>query len=65
MVHEQFYEANKDAPKLSPLVRELNWTDNITILSRTKTIEEKEFYLKLCVEEKYTERELERQINDR
>ncbi|MBC7553946.1 MAG: DUF1016 domain-containing protein [Taibaiella sp.] len=60
---KQFYETYKDSAKLSPLVRELNWTNNITILSRSKTIEEKEFYLKLCVEERYTKRELERQIN--
>ena len=60
---KQFYETYKDFPILSPLVRELNWTNNITILSRTKTIEEKEFYLKLCSEEKYTKRQLERQIS--
>ncbi|MGE8378746.1 MAG: PDDEXK nuclease domain-containing protein, partial [Sphingobacterium sp.] len=33
------------------------------IFSRTKTVEEKEFYLKLTIEEKYSSRELERQIN--
>lgn len=60
---KQFYETYKDEPKLSTLVRELNWTNNLTILSRSRTIEEKEFYLKLCAEERYTSRELERQIN--
>lgn len=60
---KQFYEVYSEFPKLSPLVRELTWTNNITILSKTKTIEEKEFYLNLSVKEKYSKRELERQIN--
>jgi predicted nuclease of restriction endonuclease-like (RecB) superfamily len=45
------------------MVREISWTNNLTTLSRAKTIEEKEFYLKLCVQERYTTRELEWQIN--
>ena len=60
---KQFYETYNDFPKLSPLVRELGWTNNLIILSRAKTAEEREFYLHLCIKEKYTSRELERQIN--
>lgn len=60
---KQFYEIYKDAPNLSPLVREISWTNNLTILSRAKSPEEKEFYLKLCIQEKYSKRELERQID--
>lgn len=60
---KQFYEAYRDAPNLSPLVREISWTNNLTILGRAKTPEEKEFYLKLCIQEKYSKRELERQID--
>jgi predicted nuclease of restriction endonuclease-like (RecB) superfamily len=60
---KQFYDAYKGATKLSPLVREISWTNNLTILTRSKTLEEKEFYLKLCIQEKYSKRELERQIN--
>ena len=60
---KQFYEAYKDQPKLSPLVRELTWTNNLHILSKTKSMEEKEFYLRLAIKEKYTKRELERQID--
>ena len=56
---KQFYEAYVDHPKLSPLVRELSWTNNLTILARTKTIEEKEFYLRISKEERYSKRELE------
>lgn len=60
---KQFYETYKDFPKLSALLREISWTNNLTILSRAKVIEEKEFYLRLCKKEKYSSRELERQIN--
>ena len=60
---KQFYEAYKDYPKLSTLLRDLSWTNNLIILSRTKSTEEREFYLRLCIQEKYSKRELERQIN--
>lgn len=61
---KQFYETYKGADeKLSPLVRQISWTNNLIILSRTKTIEEKEFYLKECIEERLSKRELNRQID--
>lgn len=60
---KQFYETYKDYPKLSALLREISWTNNLTVLSRAKTIEEQEFYLRLCSQEKYSSRELERQIS--
>ena len=60
---KQFYEAYAENEKLSPLVRELSWTNNLIIFSRTKTIEEREFYLQKALKEKYTKRELERQID--
>ncbi len=60
---KQFYETYKDFPKLSPVVREISWTHNMLIFSRCKTIEEKEFYLKLVKQENYSKRELDRQIS--
>lgn len=59
----QFYEVYSPFPKLSSLLRELTWTNNIIILSKAKSIEEKEFYINLSIKEKYSTRELERQIN--
>ncbi|WP_199757075.1 YhcG family protein [Pedobacter sp. KBW06] len=59
----QFYDVYKASPKLSPLVREISWTNNLIIFSRAKTEEEKEFYLKLCIQERYGKRELERQVS--
>jgi len=44
-------------------VTQISWTNHLLILSGTKTIEEKEFYIQLCIKEKYSKRELERQID--
>ena len=60
---KQFYETYKDFPKLSTLVREISWTNNLLIFSRCKTIEEMEFYLKIVKQENYSKRELDRQIS--
>ena len=59
----QFYETYKENEKLAPLVREINWTQNLIIMSRAKTEEAREFYLLLCSKNNYTKRELERQID--
>lgn len=58
----QLHETYSDAPKLSPLVREISWTHNTLIFSRCKAVEEQEFYLKLVKKENYSKRELDRQI---
>ncbi len=59
---KQFYEMYNENLKLSPLVRELTWTNNLLILSGSKSDEEREFYLNLTIKEKYSKRDLERQI---
>lgn len=60
---KQFYETYASYEKVSPLVTQINWTNNLLILSGTKSIEEKEFYLRLCIQENYSKRELERQLD--
>ena len=60
---KQFYEAYKDFPKLSPLVRVISWSHNLAVFSRCKTTGEREFYLTLCKQEHYSFRELDRQIS--
>lgn len=60
---KQFYETYKDFPKLSTVLREISWSHNLAIFSRCKTIEEREFYLKIAKQESYSFRELERQIS--
>lgn len=51
----QFYEAYQGDTKVSPLVTQLSWTHNLTILSRSKRPEEREFYLKMAIQEKWNE----------
>lgn len=60
---KQFYETYNQNPILSPLVRELSWSHNLLIMSKTTSEEEKLFYLKLSKQERYSKRELERQID--
>ncbi len=60
---KQFYAAYSGNTKLSALTRELSWTNNMLILSKTESAVEREFYLKLAIKEKYSSRELERQID--
>jgi len=60
---KQFYETYCADPKLSPLARELPWTHNTIIFSRCKSAEEREYYLRMCIKEHYSKRELERQIS--
>lgn len=60
---KQFYELYADDEKLSPLVREISWTNNLIILSKSKTREERDFYLQLSTKERLSKRELERQID--
>ena len=57
---KQFYETYKDKPELSKLLRENTWSNNLHIISKTKSYEEKEFYLKLASKEKYKAKELAR-----
>ena len=61
---KQFYETYRDADeKLSALLRQISWTNNLAIMSRAKSTEERLFYLTLCKNERLSSRELDRQIN--
>lgn len=56
---KQFYETYADHPELSALLRETPWTHNMIIFSRCKTLEERVFYIKNSICEKYSVRSLE------
>ena len=58
----QFYEAYQGDQKVSALLRLLPWTHNLIILSQSKRAEERDFYLRMAIQEKWTSRELERQF---
>lgn len=59
----QFYEAYRRDKFVSPLVTQISWSNHLLILSKTKTPQEKEFYLRLSIKENYSKRELSRQID--
>jgi predicted nuclease of restriction endonuclease-like (RecB) superfamily len=59
----QFYEVYRDYKFVSALLTQISWTNHMLILSKTKSKEERKFYLMLSVKEKYSSRELERQID--
>ncbi|QIL44917.1 DUF1016 domain-containing protein [Acidovorax sp. HDW3] len=58
----QFYEAYAGNEFVAPLVRQIPWTHHLIILGQAKRPEEREFYLRLTAQEKWSKRELERQF---
>ena len=60
---KQFYELYKDNEKVSPLVTQLSWTNHLKIMSSCKSMEERIFYMNMCIKERLSKRELERQID--
>jgi predicted nuclease of restriction endonuclease-like (RecB) superfamily len=61
----QFYLAYRDEPILSPLVREISWTNHLLILGHTESATEREFYLRMNIRERWSKRDLERQLHSR
>ena len=59
----QFYEIYKTNPNVSPMVTQISWTNHLLIMSGCKSDEEREFYIRLCIKENYSKRQLERQMD--
>lgn len=59
----QFYDAYRNAPKLSTALRLLPWSSHLHILSGAKRAEEREFYVRLAGQNRWSVREVARQIN--
>lgn len=59
----QFYETYVGNEKVSSLLTQLSWTNHLLIMSGSKSDEEREFYMRLAVKERYSSRQLERQID--
>ena len=60
---KQFYELYKGEEKVSPLVTQLSWSNHLKIMSACKTMDERIFYMNMCIKERLSKRELERQID--
>jgi predicted nuclease of restriction endonuclease-like (RecB) superfamily len=58
----QFYEAYARDKKVSALLTQLPWTHNLIILGQSKRREEREFYLRRAIRERWSSRELETQF---
>jgi predicted nuclease of restriction endonuclease-like (RecB) superfamily len=58
----QFYEAYRGNEKVSSLMRQLPWTHHLIILSQARPAETREFYMLAAIRQRWTSRELERQI---
>jgi len=59
----QFYETYKDDEFVSALLTQISWTNHLLIMSKAKTKDERDFYIALSAKERYSSRELERQLN--
>ena len=60
---KKFYETYKDDEFVTTLLTQISWSNHLAIISKAKTVEERHFYLALCVKENYSARELSRQID--
>ena len=60
---KRFHLTYRDYPKLRTVFAKISWSHNLLLLNKTKTMEEKEFYLKMAIKERWSFRELHRQID--
>lgn len=60
---KQFYELYEGNEKVSALLTQLSWSNHLQIMSGCKSDEEREFYIQLAIKERYTYRQLERQMD--
>ena len=58
----QFYETYIGNEIVSTLLTQISWSNNLMIISSTRSMEEKEFYIRMCIKNNYSTRELNRQI---
>lgn len=60
---KQFYELYAGNEKVSTLLTQLSWSNHLCIMSGCKSDEEREFYMRLAIKERYSFRQLERQMD--
>lgn len=59
---KKFYEIYKDDEFVSTLLSQISWSNHLSIMSKAKAVDERHFYISLCIKEGYSARELDRQI---
>ena len=60
---KKFYETYYKNEFVTPLVSQISWTNHLLIMSSCKSDEEREFYIRLCIKENYSKRQLQRQLD--
>ncbi len=60
---KQFYELYKDNEIALSRISQVSWANHLKIMSACKTMEERIFYMNMCIKEHLSKRELERQID--
>lgn len=60
---KRFYEIYESSEILPAVLAEIPWTHHTMLLSKSKSPEEREFYIRLSIKENYSSRELERQLD--
>lgn len=58
----QFYDIYRGSGKVAALLRQLPWSHHLMIIGKSKLPEEREFYIKMAIQERWSSRELERQM---
>ena len=62
--NDTFFQYTDNANiKVSAMLTQLSWSCHLLIMSGCKADEEREFYIRLAIKERYTYRELERQMD--
>jgi len=59
----QFYATYPSDEIVPAVLTQLPWTHHLLILSDCKSVEQREFYLRMAIQERWSSRELERQQN--
>ena len=49
--------------EVSTLLTQLSWSNHLKIMSACKRMDERIFYMNMCIKERYSARELARQID--
>lgn len=61
---KQFYELYKDSKIVEKALVNLNWPMNLVLMSGCKSMEERMFYVDMCLEEELTEEYLKERIKE-
>ena len=61
--YSKIKEYVNDNEKVSTLLTQLSWMNHLKIMSACKSMDERIFYMNICIKEHLSKRELERQID--